>query len=605
VSPANIKILGVRGENLPPKRARAVLPADFQIAAIIGRFERKFDKAFAVRDPADAIAIFGDHAISAFYGWDGVNGFFQNLAGAAATLYIVSHVGFDTGAIDAVVATVSLDDQGSSPEPTLKLEAAYQEELEYGTSGNRTGYMVTNGSRFATALAEIVSAGAYTAKVDSVAGIKVGDVVHFDGTAYDEHHKITAIDEATGYVTWTDAVWGAGAGVIDDPVLVLGFRLRAFRRSATGIVTEVESELGLVWCTMEPEVSDFYVQNVHASNRYLKASDLASTNSPEETIPVEVATVAYLASGDDGTVPTTAAHWARTLTRLDNLPVRIIANADTTLEAVQKAGETYCKGRWDNPKWLYNIQSDQSKAQLLTIGASYQRSDDVLGVIMANWLGVSDPFTVSPIAPDREVPCVGHIAGLWVRVIAQLGIHFIPSLRSTPLYGVNSVVGEQFLDDGDRTDLARLGVNVIQELAGVGVVARNFFTPSQNLAYQFANGPLMREYIKISGTDSLQISENTPNSIERIREDGSALQRFMHNLWENGNTGSARTGETFGQGFDEEGNPAPEEAHYEVVANEINNTQATINAGERYIDVYFTFPTPAGTIRLRVGILLR
>jgi hypothetical protein len=610
--PTKMRTLGVRGKNLVTKRARSVVPADFAIAGLIGRFERKFDKAFAVGSPQEARDIFGDQLFPAFYGWDGLNGFFSNLAGVYATLYIASHVGWTGSAIDAVAASSMINDRDvGTPLPTLKAEAAYQGEKEYGVSGNRTGYTLTLGARFETKLKAIVSAGAYTAQLDSVAGIRVGDLVHFDGAAYDEYHKITAIDESTSFVTWTDAVWGATAGAIADAVKVMGFRLRTWRKGLTGIVSEVESELGRVYCTLEPEVTEFYAPNVHASNRWLKWTDQASTNTPTlDTWPNDVATVAYLTLGADGTAPTTNAHWARTLLKFDNLPVRIMGNVETTLEAVNKDGELYCKARSDDagaaggPIWVYNIPSNQTKAQLQIVGSSYQRSDRVHGVIAAHWLKSADPFASSPLASAREVPNVGDIMGLWIRTISQRGIHQVPCLRDTPLLGRLGVVGDQFPEDKDRTDLAEYGINLIHELTGAGIVLRNLFTPSTDRDESFSNGLLMREYIKASAVESLQTSENTPNSINRIMEDGSAIQRFMHDLWERGSNGSVREGETFGQSS-VDGEPTAEEDHYEVVANETNNPQSSINAGQRNLQVYFTFPTPAGSIEIGVGLLIR
>ena len=44
---------------------------------------------------------------------------------------------------------------------------------------------------------------------------------------------------------------------------------------------------------------------------------------------------------------------------------------------------------------------------------------------------------------------------------------------------------------------------------------------------------------------------------------------------------------------------------FEVVADSSNNPQNKLNIGERNVWVWFTFPTPAGSIEIGVGILLR
>ena len=289
----------------------------------------------------------------------------------------------------------------------------------------------------------------------------------------------------------------------------------------------------------------------------------------------------------------------------DNLPVRFLTNIETTLNTIHAAGETYCKGRRDNPKWIYSIAASQTKAQLITAGQFFQRSDDVLGVIWANWLYVVDPFNKTTNAPYRAVPHVGHTMGYWIRVIGLLGVHYAPCQKAQAIFGAADVVGDQILLDTDRTDVANAGVNVIQNIQGIGIIPRNAFTPSTTLEFQFANGILMREYIKVSAVASLQLSENEPNSIGRIRADKMALLQFLYRLWNIGSTGSVPVGETFGQTLNTDGSDTKPEDHFEVKADLVNNPLDRIQLGERNLDTYFTFPAPAGSIKIGVGILLR
>jgi hypothetical protein len=84
-----------------------------------------------------------------------------------------------------------------------------------------------------------------------------------------------------------------------------------------------------------------------------------------------------------------------------------------------------------------------------------------------------------------------------------------------------------------------------------------------------------------------------------------AMLVFLYKLWANGSTGTVPEGETFGQSEDENNVPTAPEDHFQVIADLTNNPQSKIDSGERNIWVYFTYPAPAGSIEIGVGILLR
>lgn len=594
--------LGVYGENLPTKKSRSVRPSNFLIGGLMAQFERKYNKVFEVSNPAQLQEIFGQNINSSWYGWDAAKGFFDNIVGVTAKMYVKAYVGNTGSAINAVVASATINDQDGTPDPTLKIEAAYQGELEYGISGNRTGYKITNGYRFQSKTNGSQDTAQTFVTVLSAVGVKIGDIIKIEhGTPI--YKKVTAVDESLAKISFATTL---GATVADAVAVgVMGIRIQTYRQDTKGVVTEVEEALGRIYCTLEAEVTEYYVNNVHANNKWAKMTDLASPTTPvEKTYPADVSTVTYLTAGADGTAASDSAWQYLNFTAFDNYPIRFLCNPETTTSVINKAGETYCQGRWDNPKWIYNIPENQTKAQLIVIGNGYQRNGEVFGAIAANWLGVTDPF-VTGVAPDRHIPNVGHIMGAWIRTIGVYGIHYVPAIKSIALNGVNSVIGDQLLSDLDRTDVADAGVNMIQQISGYGTIIRNFFTPSTATEFKFANGGLMKSYIKVSAVDSLQESENTPNSFPRIKEDATAIYIFLLNLWSIGSTSSVPAGETFGVSVNDDGSSTKFEDHVEVKADIVNNPQSSINNGERNVDVYFTYPAPAGSIRIGVGILLR
>jgi len=607
----NLRTLGVRGENLPAKKNLSVVASDFLIAGILLECERRYDRTYQVSNIEEFREIFGANIDSTQYGNDAIKGFFDNIVGVDGSIYVQSLIGYDTvgDAIDAVVANRDKADDGADANAYV-VKAAYQDELQYGAPGNRIGTKFTQTTRYTTAAANTAAATVYTIPVDSVIGIFVGDIIKVvltGGAGATVYHKITAIDESANTVTWTDAQLdpaGTSTLALDDVVTVPGFTVKTYYKTINGVESEVDTELGKIICSSESEVSDYYVENVFQSSKWIQITE-QSASSLEGRFPANDSSVTYLTNGADGTAVATVEAQAYFLANFNDDPIRMLANCETTDTDMQKALITYSLARNDNPIVILNIASDRTKAQLKTLGNLYQRSDFSPGIIVANWLKVTDPFSNSTIAPPRNVPNVGHVMGAWVRTIGLLGIHFIPATNQTILNGISGVVGDQFLNDTDRTEIAEAGVNLIQEKTGTGIKIANFFTTSTAAEYLFGNVIIMRNFIKVSAEDSLQPAENTPNTFNRITANKMAILIFLYNLWFRGSTGDVPEGETFGQGQNADGSATVPEDHFEVTASLADNPQNKIELGEQNIKVYHTAPAPAGSIVIGVGILLR
>ena len=608
----NLRTLGVRGENLPAKKTISVVASDFQVGGMLIETERKYAKTFRVNNPEEFAEIYGSQINANDYGPDAVKGFFDNVIGVEASLYLQSLLGYDTvgDAIDAVVASRDKADDGADADAYV-VKPAYEDELQYGVGGNRIGTKFTQVDRFETLASGTVPAtGQSYAELDSVIGIRVGDIILFktNGGASPVYKKVTQIDESLNRVFWTGNFEVSGASgetlAIDDDVVIPGFRVQTYYKSINGVESEVDIELGKIICSSESEVTDFYVENIFKSSKWVQVTE-QSASSLGDRLPADDTAVVYPTNGADGTTVATVEAQDFFLAKFNDDPIRFLANPETTNEAMQKALITYSLSRNDNPIVINNIAEDRTKSQLITIGQNYQVSDFNPSVIVANWLKVTDPFSNSAIAPPRTVPNVGHVMGVWIRTIGLLGIHYIPATDATTLRGVLGVVGDTFKNDVDRTDIAEAGVNLIQEIEGTGIRVMNLFTTSTDEAYLFGNGILMRNFLKVSSEDSLASSENTPNSINRISADKMAVLTFLYSLWFNGSTGTVPPGETFGQSFNEDGTPTAPEDHFQVIADLSNNPQSKINLGERNVFVYFSFPAPAGSIVIGVGILLR
>jgi hypothetical protein len=607
----NLRTLGVRGENLPAKRTLSVIASDFSIGGLLIDTERKFNIAFKINNIEEFNQIFGGQINPTDYGPDSVKGFFDNVSGAEGSLYIQSLLGYDTGgsAIDAVVASRDKADEGGDADAYL-IQSAYQDNLQYGAAGNRIGTKFTQVDRFTTAAASTVAAtGVSEATLDSVIDIKVGDLICFKtNSGADLVYKIvTQVDESNRKIYWSGNFEVSGASgetlAIDDVVTIPGFKIQTYVKNINGVVSEVDTELSKIICSTESAVTDYYVENIFKASNWIKITE-DSASLLGERLPANDTAVTYNISGADGTPVTTTVALDYLLAKFNNLPIRFLAYPESTAESLQKELITYSLSRRDNPIIIINIAEDRTKSQLITIGNNFQVSDYSPSVIVANWLEVTDPFATSPNSPNRHIPNVGHVMGAWIRCIGQLGIHFIPATDATILRGSLGVVGDTLEDDTDRTDVAKAGINVIQNITGTGIKIMNLFTVSTDVAYAFANGILMRNYIKISAEDSLKTTENTPNTFNRIKSSRMALLTFLYNLWFKGSTGTIAEGETFGQSFNEDGTPTSPADHFQVIADITNNPQTSLNLGNQDIWIYFSFPTPAGSIVIGVGPLL-
>lgn len=521
--------------------------------------------------------------------------------GGGDLLAAISGLSGYTATVDAAVA-------GAPSNATLRLNSGYKTDLDYSDSGNRTGYTITNGARFSTTCKTTGAAADTFVILTSIAGVIVGDIMKFVATGTGGatvYKKITSVDYATGKVNFTGAFHGTANAVSTDVCTVMGFRIRTWRKSYNGTVNEVDADLGAIYCTMASDVSDYYFVNIFSQSKWLCVTDLLSASAVGLNFPADVSSVTYLASGADGTAPSTYLHYGINNATFDNLPIRFLANCETTVKATQDSLETYCRARWDMPKVIYNVASSQTKSQLITLGNSYQRADDVLGIIQEKWYKVADPFSTSAYAQPRNVPSVGHAMGVWIRAIGTLGIHWSAATVNTPVYGIVGVVGTEFSDAGDRTDLAEAGINTTVYESGSGYIIKTFYTPSTTKEYMFAHGILMREYIKVSVREAQLITLNEPNNFARIQSAADAISNFYLRLWDVGSTGNTPEGETFGQSINSDGTKTQFKDHVYVQADLINNPQTSIDLGNRNLDSWFTYPAAAASIKIGVGLMLR
>jgi len=604
---------GVYAESIPAKKTLRVTQADFSIGGALIESERMYDTPIKVSSIEEFALIFGDQVTSTQYGWDAIKGFFDNAQGVDASIIIQTLAGYDTvgDVIDAVVSSRDKADDGADAD-AYTIQPAYKGNLQYGLGGDRIGTKFTQVDRFQSlAAASVAATGVSSATLDSVAGMRVGDIVRFEatgGTPGTVYKKLTVVNESAKEITWSgdfESAPAAGESLnIDDVVAVKGFRVQVFKKSINGIVTEVETDLGKIICSSESDVTQYYVENVFADSNYVKITE-ASASTLGDRLPANDSDVTYGTGGADGTAVVTVESQDFWSAKMDDQEIRFLMNPETTDPNLQQALIDYCKQRRDTPIVIILLPEDRSKAQLITAGQNFQGGERIPAYIIGNWVKVIDPFATAVNAPYRNVPAVGHAMGAYIRSIGELGIHYVPATSLTLIRGIKGIVGDQVLDLNDRRDVMNAGVNVIQEKTGVGIKIANGVTPSTLIEAQFINQILMTNFVKISVENSLQSEENKPNAAKRIEKNRDAITLFMYNLWFKGSTGKVGEGETFGQTINPDKTLTSPDDHFEVIADAANNPVSSIEAGNQNIEVYLTTPAPAQSIRIGVGILLR
>lgn len=588
--------LGVFGYNLPARVSAAVIPAAFNIAGCIGRFARGLTSTVLVESVSDLDLICGTYN-SGKYGRYVLDSFFKNLGGQSAKLYVKQYQ-----ATDAVQATATILDQSSVS--TFTIKAGYKGIVDKSADGNLTGYTITNGARFTTTTSATAISGATSIVLSSVSGIRVGDIIKIISSGPVTHYaKVSAIVEATKTLTITALTNAVGSS---DVVTAIGFQIKTYRKSSRGISSLVNLPENNIWLSLESENTEFYINNAFANHPYLILADSSSATTPiQNTYPSDVTTATYLTIGSDGTSPTSSSDW-NLYSSFDIYPIRYLFNSDTTLSGVNIDGESYCGNRLDTPQWVYNIPAQQTKAQYIAIGQSYQRSNQVNGGIIAGWRNVSDPIGVGS-NPVLRIPNVGAIVGNWIKTFYTLGFHRSPAGYDAPLIGFTDTPDstEDLFSDVDVADLANAGMNVCQKISGAGLILRSFVTPSTATAYKFWKWNLQQNFIKISAAESNSNAANRPNRISALKQIGESIKDFGEKLFQGSYPyGIDPVNGAFGQFFKDDGTVSNFEDIFQVQVDQFNNPNSAIIAGEGSIFVYCFFSPDLLKLGIGVGILI-
>lgn len=588
------RTLGVHAKDRP-----ALVPASAQesvinVAALMFLSERGPAGVFETRNTQEWAEIFGGYEIGK-YGKYEAEGFFLNLSGSAGKLICQRYV-----PSDATAASQDINNGETVPKVGLSLKAGYKGAEDKGPHGLKILYTIAHSNRNVSALTAPAAEDDLVLHVVSALGFEVGDAILITDGTNEETMKITAKDEAANTLTLaTGVVLAAGYPATTSFVKTLNYDLTLYRKNKVGVIEQAEDTWK--YLSTEPEVSTYVeriINNTSKGSKHVIADDKGLTvASYKQKLPAIAATpVAFTTGGVAGTAPTSS-DWNGLLANFDVWKqIRHMANAESVASSVQVAGEAYCKARGDCI-WYSNLPSDESFDGLKLLAVDLCRSNDSYMFNNAQWLKVNDPIGIG-LDPTINVPNVGFIMGHVIFRVSKYGYQRVPAGIQEQLLGVLGVVGDQILDDTKRTELADLGVNVIQFVSGSGVCLRNARMASTNVAYKWFNQIFMRIFYKVTFKQSFETLENVEIGEPLLSQIFNAVRSFMLADF----NGNSRTG----------GKPAflvlqgtKFEDVVTIICDASNNEISDVLNGEVTIDIYFTPPPPAESIEIGVGISLQ
>ena len=283
--------------------------------------------------------------------------------------------------------------------------------------------------------------------------------------------------------------------------------------------------------------------------------------------------VITLAGGSDGD-ELTDADYVEALSMIDVLDdATMVAIVGQTTKTVNDALLSYCDANGFFPMLDMPVGStaEETKAYRKSISAW-------TGALCHPWGKMNDPLTNTL----KLVPTVGHVMGVYARVIESRGIHKAPA-------GVDAVVRgfvemEYQLTASQISTLNPIGVICITSKPNAGIViwgARSLNSADSTMKY--VTDGLLNLNIKKSLYNGTQFAVFEPNDSALWSKVQATCKAFLETLRMSGALKGTR-----------------EEAYY-VTVNDTNNTDDTIANGELNIEIGYAPVKPAEFVVIKLA----
>jgi uncharacterized protein len=253
---------------------------------------------------------------------------------------------------------------------------------------------------------------------------------------------------------------------------------------------------------------------------------------------------------------------------------------DSAILAVQAAMIAQCEALGDrvallDPPW--DAASDWSVG-VASVQAWRDNFDSAFGGLYFPWLAAPDPLR---LAPTRDLPPSGHVAGLFAATDIAIGVHKAPA--NADLSWAQDVTVP--VDPATHGVLNTLGVNVIRGDMGRPLRVMGTRTVSFDPTFRFINVRRLICMIRAALQRSMRwvvFEPNTPHTRSTV---AAGIGRFLSQLWTQG----ALVGPTAATAF-------------QVVCDDTNNTPATQAMGQLVAHIALAPSTPFEFVLLRLGL---
>lgn len=505
-------MLGVRAGTGAPIGNLGYVPSPMNTWGIFGKGNRIFATAVNLQGETDREFILGYESRDSKMLYRIASDVIEKAKPYDTNLWIATFKG--SGAANA---NVTLSDQAGSPVATLKLQAAYKDKLSYGTYDNNYAVVVKNVVRVSTTIKTVSGSNPTSIVVNSTAGIKVGDEIKMVRSSTPYGFTVSAIDESTNTLTGVSET-GTPAMQVGDVVSVMNFKLTAYYKNVRGVMLKCDTSFNDNYLSMN-STSEYYAVNVLKNHPVFNGVNMSSATGFYKAFPSDTASGSYtfLASGSDGTAPSSVSDWNTLQTLFDNIRLVGIIGCDTTDANVHTDWLSYVNGRRSTDFPIYVPQmtdfgSDYSSLKAYT--APFVKSVDWQRILFL----YGQRYISDSNGDLKKISVHGGVVGKWINVIYSGQAQHSPAeyqYTLTYLTGTEPIY-EDTWNDSIRTTLYDAGCNIVQYVQGTGILVRNFRTPSNDLRTRDAHKFIIDQIIKFTVEDNEKTQENKPAKYQTL-----------------------------------------------------------------------------------------